>query len=1160
MKSKNVFTIWKRNWKTYEIEPQDKGNEPGKLKTILKSLRYADKKDSIMLTLSIFSAIVIGFINPFNIYFFFTPIMATVIKAETQGNPYNVTLTEEIPRFIKYSYGYLINGGVAFIFCIIQIMTSEIASRNIMAKIKTAYLTKMLFIEVGWYDESQDQFVTTVSQDLQKMMILFDSKMTNVIEILSFFFFGCIAGFAVSWKVALLTLGMMLFVMIVIYFILQKSKVQEKSRQQFNRKSTKIASEVLGNTHTVAAYGGGYKELERYKNTLKMVNKYGLKHTVVISVGKAFNYFQLCLCYLVAYYFSARLYLLSDFEPSYIAVILTAQINAIYHSIYLLSAISDLYMATDSAYRIIRFLDKESSYSKSIEQGIEPDIFKADISFKNVNFSYPTNLQTKVLHGLTLDIVFGKVTAVVGTSGAGKSTIVNLITRLHDVTAGQILIGGVDIKKLNISWLRNQIGVVGQEPTLFDISIEENIRYGKTDATLDEIIEAAKLSYAHNFIKKLPLGYNSIVGERGIKLSVGQKQRIAIARAIVRKNKLLLLDEATSALDVHSEGIVQEALDNAMHDRTTLIIAHRMSTVRKADVIYTMKEGHVMEKGSHSELMKLKGYYYSLTKIQELEEKDKDITLNHRNISQEKLIEERTSSVDESLEFPQIEKLQWLSLRNLKMLVVWFLAILFTISTSTFLPFFFYIYTLFCQSFTYTKDELSRIALFDAGYLFGLGAIISFSVVLSGVMSTIATQLWLKKLQEKAFKKIVSMEMSWFDRSRNSPNECLEVLTNSPQLIESVTGDKAAQVVIAMLSLLFSLGYSFFVSTSITLMNLPLFLIFIIMNCLRMKSRDSDTLSASLTTRSTKVASEYVQNVKTIQMLNCQKYILNHYEDMLVCSKKEAIVSIAWYAAVYGFSKTLIQWSMATLFIYGVNFMVNDNIKGTLLIGVVSSLSLASMLIGPALALTSQYPAARQAMKQLYRIAYAKTSLNTLTDQKAKPKIYGNIVFQDVMFSYPTREKVQVLKKLNLKIEAGTTVALVGDSGCGKTTIISLLERFYLPTKGKIAYDTMVGERGSKLSGGQKQRIAIARAVLRNPKILLLDEATSSLDSENEKVVQEALENASNGRTNIVIAHRLSTIRKADKIVVLQDGAVIEEGNHEQLMEKRGYYFKLISR
>lgn len=1228
MKNQNFFTKGSKK-EIYEIQPKDEKKKPGKLRTILKIFRYASTKDTTILILSFLAAVGNGLLSPINVTVLFKPLLAIFIEVETPGNPHHINMTVETSRFTEFGYKYFIFGALNFIFGFIQIMASEIAARNIMAKIKTAYLAKMLSIEIGWYDKSQEQFVSTVSHDLQKMMVLFDSKMTSAAEMLSFLFFGCLAGLLASWKVALLTLALMSLAMVLMYYIMKASKNKGKLRQQYSGKCTKIASEVLGNARTVAAYGGEYKEIERYRNTFKMSNKYGLKHATVISVAKAFNYFQLCICYMAAYYFSARLFLVDDFYPGDIAIILIAQINAVYHSTIMLSTVSDLFMATDSAFRVMQFLDTETSYNESLEQGVVPDTFEADVSFRNVQFSYPTNLHTKVLHDLTLNIEPGKITAVVGTSGAGKSTIVGLTTRLYDVTAGQILIGGVDIRKLNVSWLRNQIGVVGQEPMLFDTSIEENIRYGKTTATLEEIIEAAKISHAHSFIEKLPSGYSSIVGERGTKLSGGQKQRIAIARAIVRKPKFLLLDEATSALDSRSEVIVQEALDNAMRDRTTVIIAHRMSTVRKADVIYAMKEGRVMEKGSHNELMELKGYYYSLVKVQELEEKDKAVTLNQGATHKEELIEEDIPFEDDNdLEVPESDKKLRLSKKNLRVMGVWFLAILFATTTSAFLPTFYSVFSLFCQSYTHPKDELNKIALIDVGILFGLGVVTFFSVVLSGMMSTIATQLWLKKLQKKAFNKIVSMDISWFDRSGNSPNECLEVLTNSPPLIESVTGDRAAQVVIFMLSLLFCLAYSLFISTSVTLANLPITLIFIIINCLRMKPRVADTRSASLATRSTKVATEYVQNVKTIQLLNCQKYVIDHYQDMLVLSKKEAFVSIVWYAVVYGLSKSLIRLSMGTTFIFGAHDIASGNVRGTSLIGIVAALSTASMLAGPALILMSQYPAARQAISRLYRIAYTKTSLKILTDEGVKPDIIGNIVFQDVMFSYPTRDKVQVLKKLNLKIEAGKTVALVGDSGCGKSTIISLLERFYLPNGGNIiidgndindinvrylrsqmglvsqepvlfdmtikenilygleeevtmdkiieaarianihdfiiklpqGYDTPVGERGSKLSGGQKQRIAIARAVLRNPKILLLDEATSALDTESEKAVQEALENASVGKTTIVIAHRLSTIREADKIVVLQSGVVIEEGNHEQLMEKRGHYFHLLTR
>ncbi|XP_014287103.2 ATP-dependent translocase ABCB1 [Halyomorpha halys] len=1231
MKKKNLFRIWNRN--PTATEQNNKKKEPGKIKTILKSLRYLNKKDTIILflkkkkLLSFLAAIGNGFLAPYNVACLLTPLLTIFIKVESSGNVNNVNMTEVSSKFVEYGYEYFIIGIMNFTFGFIQIMASETVSRNIMAKIKTAYLSKMLSIEVGRYDKLEEKFVSTMSHDLQKMTVLFDSKMTSAVDMLTFFVFGCVAGFIVSWKVASLTFVLMLIAIAVIYFIMQASKKVGNMRQQYNGKCTKIISEVLGNTRTVAAYGGEYKEIERYKNIFKMSNKYGLKHATVISLGKAFNYFQLCICYMVAYYFSVRLYLADDFDPGYIAIILSAQINAIYHCTYLLTTVSEIFIATDSAYRVVKFIDTETSYSESIEQGIMSNTFEANVSFRNVQFSYPTNLQTQVIHNLTLDIEPGKVTAVVGTSGAGKSTIVSLISRLYDVTNGQILIGGVDIRKLNVSWLRNQISVVSQEPMLFDTSIEENIRYGKTTATLNDIIEAAKISYAHGFIEKLPLGYDSIVGERGTKLSVGQKQRIAIARAIVRKPKLLILDEATSALDLYSEGIVQEAIDNAMIDRTTLIIAHRMSTVRNADVIYVINEGHVVEKGSHSKLMELNGYYYSLVKVQELEEKDKAVTLTLRNAGEEEFIDEELV-YDKNFEVSEsIEKLRF-SKKNIKVMIVWFLAVLFTIIMSAFLPTFFYIYTLFFQSYTYTKDELHRIALIDSGILFGLGLIAFFSTVLSGVMSTLATQFWLKKLQQKAFNKIVSMDISWFDWSGNSPNECLEVLTNSPPLIESVTGDKASQVVIFMLSLLFSLGYSFFINTNLTLANLPIILSVIIINGMRIRSRVTDTRSASIATRSTKVAIEYVQNINTIQMLNCQKYVINKYQNMLTLSKKEEFVSIVWYAVVYGLSKTLIRLSMGTTFIMGAKDIADGNIQGTSLIGIISAISFTCMLAGPALILMSQYPAARQAITRLNRIAYPKTFLSILSDKGINPEICGNIVFQDVTFSYPTRNKVKILKKLNLKIEAGKTIALIGDSGCGKSTIISLLERFYLPDEGRIlidgidindinvrylrsqmglvlqepvlfnmtikeniiygleeevtmdriieaakianihdfimtlplAYDISVGEKGSKLSSGQKQRIAIARAVLRNPKILLLDEPTSALDTENEKAVQKALENVSIGKTTIVISHRLSTIRKADKIIVLQSGEVIEEGNHEQLMEKRGHYFNLLSR
>ena len=247
----------------------------------------------------------------------------------------------------------------------------------------------------------------------------------------------------------------------------------------------------------------------------------------------------------------------------------------------------------------------------------------------------------EILHGLNLSIKKGKTVALVGPSGSGKSTIVQLLLRMYDYTSGvvchrhqvfydsilyfsnlQISLDGTSIKDIDIGWLRNQIGIVSQEPVLFNVSIAENIRHGKEGATMEDIEKAATCANAHQFISELSHGYHSLVGEGGAQLSGGQKQRIAIARALVRDPKILLLDEATSALDKDSERVVQQALDKAREGRTTIIIAHRLSTIQTADVIFAIEQGNVVEMGSHSELMNRQGLYYALVMAQQTTDKE----------------------------------------------------------------------------------------------------------------------------------------------------------------------------------------------------------------------------------------------------------------------------------------------------------------------------------------------------------------------------------------------------------------------------------------------------------------------------------------------------------------------------------------------------------
>ena len=280
--------------------------------------------------------------------------------------------------------------------------------------------------------------------------------------------------------------------------------------------------------------------------------------------------------------------------------------------------ISTFLRARTAAYPIFQMIERSSVNKSSSKTGRTLPAVDGHIQFRNVHFSYPSRPDVVILNRFSLDFPAGKIVALVGGSGSGKSTVVSLIERFYEPLSGSILLDGHDIRELDVKWLRRQVGLVNQEPALFATSIRENILYGKEDATMEEIDHAARLSEAITFINHLPGRYETQVGERGIQLSGGQKQRIAISRAILKNPSVLLLDEATSALDAESEKSVQEALDRVMVGRTTVVIAHRLSTIRNADTIAVVDGGRIVETGTHEQLMaNPRGAYSSLIQLQE---------------------------------------------------------------------------------------------------------------------------------------------------------------------------------------------------------------------------------------------------------------------------------------------------------------------------------------------------------------------------------------------------------------------------------------------------------------------------------------------------------------------------------------------------------------
>ena len=273
--------------------------------------------------------------------------------------------------------------------------------------------------------------------------------------------------------------------------------------------------------------------------------------------------------------------------------------------------------------RVFEFMDEKYDIVDAPDAIVCRNV-KGDISFNNVSFAYETESEL-ILKNISLDVKKGETIALVGMSGGGKSTIVSLIPRFYDVTEGQITLDGIDIRQFKLQSLRDKIGVVFQDNILFSESVKENILLGKPDASDEEVIAAARAASAHDFIVNLAEGYDTKVGERGVKLSGGQKQRIAIARVFLKNPPMLILDEATSALDLESEHSIQESLDQLAKDRTTFIVAHRLSTITHADRIILIEHGRIVEQGTHDELMAKRGNYYELFQIQQLEQDDEDV-------------------------------------------------------------------------------------------------------------------------------------------------------------------------------------------------------------------------------------------------------------------------------------------------------------------------------------------------------------------------------------------------------------------------------------------------------------------------------------------------------------------------------------------------------
>jgi ATP-binding cassette, subfamily B, bacterial MsbA len=405
----------------------------------------------------------------------------------------------------------------------------------------------------------------------------------------------------------------------LIAFILAKigQSLRRKSIRSQERiaTTTSILDETFGAMRIVKAFGMEEYEVNRFKESerkyfnllVSLVRRRGLASPITEVIGV----FAVAI---ILYFIGSQIITgQSDMTPGAFFVYLGIFFQMMPSLKMLGQAINQVQEGRAASERVFIVLDTEPKIVDAPD-AVELKSFNDSIIYKDVNFKYEKS--DLILSNINLKITKGEILAIVGPSGSGKSTIVDLIPRFYDVESGQVMVDGVDVRKIKMKSLRELVGIVTQETILFNETIKNNIAYGISNPHEDKIIEAAKAANAHNFISELESGYNTLIGDRGVKLSGGERQRLSIARALLKNPPILILDEATSSLDTESEILVQQAIERLMKGRTSIVIAHRLSTVQNADMIIVLNEGEIVEKGNHSELLKLNGLYSKLYNMQ----------------------------------------------------------------------------------------------------------------------------------------------------------------------------------------------------------------------------------------------------------------------------------------------------------------------------------------------------------------------------------------------------------------------------------------------------------------------------------------------------------------------------------------------------------------
>lgn len=1249
---------------------KEKAHDKDKLPdvSLFRLFRFADGRDKLLLVVGTLCSMLAGLAIPINLlvygrvatgFIYYTILQNSIAEGpnSTVYMPFNPDDYDDVYSYVRYHALYFCLIGVAtIVFTFIQLVCWDISQERQMRTIREKFFKAVIHNDIAWFDLHQGAELGSSFNESMHALSAALGKDVGVCIQWGVTWIGCyILALIRGWKLALACIAFSPLIILTGIFTIRWIRNLAAKETKAYAKAGAVVEQALSSIKTVIAFNGQEKESQRYDKNLKEGGTSSFFKG--FAMGLAIGGIWLILYFVFTVAFGYGIKLMGDREPGFEpGNVLTIFLGVMIGSVALSQAFPFLEIFANgkvAASKIYRIIDEKPKIDSSSDKGEKLTNIRGRLELRNVCFTYPARPEVQILNNFSISVEPGQTVALVGHSGCGKSTVVQLVERFYDTNKGEVLLDGRNIKDLNVAWFREQIGLVSQEPVLFATSIKENVQHGKEDISDEQIIAAAKEANIHEFISMLPDGYDTLVGDRGTQLSGGQKQRIAIARALVRNPKILLLDEATSALDNESEAIVQKALEKAQEGRTTIIIAHRLSTIKNADKIIAIEEGRVVEQGTHSELMKKNGLYHQLVEHQMHHDSEDDEELEHGIIDSDEISHQQKSphltrkpfkldrrnsgmsqksKVDEEKEaeelLPTFSMKRVLRINSPEWLYLT-VGCLFSVIAGALQPGLAFMMSEFLNVFTVPKEKQESATWVLVGIILGLGVVNTIVRLTLSVCFSRAGYKLVLRIRSLTFKSLLRQDMTFFDNEKNRVGILTSRLASDATLVQGATGSKIGNILESFAVILSSLVVAFISSWKLALVVVAFLPLMIGAGIAQGKlTMGFSKKNKGSLEQAGQICTETVENIRVVTSLTQEGTFKKKYNKLVddLCSK--AIRRTFLTSLVMGVSNSVLPFVYAAALTYGAFLVMYDGLQFYLVFRVFATITFGGMHIGRSSLLAPDFTKAKLAAARLFALMDTEPEIDVSKQEGMRlEKFDGSVEFQSVSFQYPSRPDVTVLHDISFSASPGETVALVGSSGCGKSTTVSLLERFYNPINGAViagseditslnlkwlrsqiglvsqepvlfdcsiaeniaygdtgntvpmdriidvarsanihefisslpqGYDTNVGSKGTQLSGGQKQRIAIARALVSNPKILLLDEATSALDSKSEKIVQEALDRAREGRTCIVIAHRLSTIQNANKIAIIHKGEVVELGTHSQLLAKKGIYYKLI--